>query len=34
VTESQKVVQQWETPSLDEIPVLSKHHVEAHNLFD
>jgi deazaflavin-dependent oxidoreductase (nitroreductase family) len=29
MTESQKVVQQWETPSLDEIPGLSKHHVEA-----
>jgi deazaflavin-dependent oxidoreductase (nitroreductase family) len=29
MTESQKVVQQWETPSLDEIPVISKLHVEA-----
>jgi deazaflavin-dependent oxidoreductase (nitroreductase family) len=29
VTESQKVVQQWETPSLEEIPVISKGHVQA-----
>jgi deazaflavin-dependent oxidoreductase (nitroreductase family) len=29
VTESQKVVQEWETPSLDEIPVLSRGHVAA-----
>ena len=29
MTESQKVVQVWETPSLDEIPVISKGHVQA-----
>lgn len=29
MTESQKVEQVWETPSLDEIPVLSRGHVEA-----
>jgi deazaflavin-dependent oxidoreductase (nitroreductase family) len=29
MTESQKVVQQWETPSLEEIPVISKGHVQA-----
>ena len=29
MTESQKVVQNWETPSLDEIPVISKGHVQA-----
>jgi deazaflavin-dependent oxidoreductase (nitroreductase family) len=29
VTESQKVEQAWETPSLDEIPVISKAHVAA-----
>ena len=29
VTESQKVEQAWETPSLEEIPVISKMHVEA-----
>jgi deazaflavin-dependent oxidoreductase (nitroreductase family) len=29
VTESQKVVQEWETPSLEEIPVISRAHVEA-----
>ena len=29
VTESQKVIQEWETPSLEEIPVISKAHVEA-----
>jgi hypothetical protein len=27
--ESQKVEQVWETPSLEEIPVISKMHVEA-----
>ena len=29
VPESQKVEQVWDTPSLDEIPVLSRAHVEA-----
>jgi deazaflavin-dependent oxidoreductase (nitroreductase family) len=29
VTESQKVVQQWETPSLEEIPVITRGHVQA-----
>jgi deazaflavin-dependent oxidoreductase (nitroreductase family) len=29
VSESQKVEQTWETPSLDEIPVLTRAHVEA-----
>jgi len=29
VTESQKVVQQWETPSLQDIPVISRQHVQA-----
>jgi deazaflavin-dependent oxidoreductase (nitroreductase family) len=29
VTDSQKVVQEWETPSLEEIPVISKHHVQT-----
>ncbi len=29
MTESQKVVQQWETPSLEEIPVISRGHVQA-----
>src|SRR2546423_1860750 len=29
VTESQKVEQAWETPSLEEIPVISRAHVEA-----
>jgi deazaflavin-dependent oxidoreductase (nitroreductase family) len=29
VSESQKVVQVWETPSLDEIPVISRGHVQA-----
>jgi len=29
VTESQKVEQAWETPSLEEIPVMTKAHVEA-----
>jgi deazaflavin-dependent oxidoreductase (nitroreductase family) len=29
VTESQKVVQEWETPSLEEIPVITKGHVAA-----
>lgn len=29
MTESQKVVQEWETPSLEEIPVISRGHVQA-----
>lgn len=29
MTESQKVIQEWETPSLEEIPVISRAHVEA-----
>lgn len=29
MNESQKVEQAWETPSLDEIPVISRAHVEA-----
>jgi deazaflavin-dependent oxidoreductase (nitroreductase family) len=29
VTESQKVEQAWETPSLEEIPVITKQHVAA-----
>jgi len=29
MTESQRVVQTWETPPLDEIPKISKMHVEA-----
>jgi deazaflavin-dependent oxidoreductase (nitroreductase family) len=29
VTESQKVIQEWETPSLEEIPVISRGHVQA-----
>jgi deazaflavin-dependent oxidoreductase (nitroreductase family) len=29
VTESQKLEQTWETPSLEEIPVISRAHVEA-----
>lgn len=29
VTESQKVIQEWETPPLDRIPVISREHVEA-----
>jgi deazaflavin-dependent oxidoreductase (nitroreductase family) len=29
VTESQKLEQTWETPSLDEIPVISRAHVKA-----
>jgi deazaflavin-dependent oxidoreductase (nitroreductase family) len=29
LTESQKVEQQWETPSLEEIPVISRAHVGA-----
>jgi deazaflavin-dependent oxidoreductase (nitroreductase family) len=29
MAESQKVVQEWETPSLDEIPVISRGHVAA-----
>jgi deazaflavin-dependent oxidoreductase (nitroreductase family) len=29
VAESQKVVQQWETPSLEEIPGISRSHVQA-----
>jgi deazaflavin-dependent oxidoreductase (nitroreductase family) len=29
MTESQKVVQEWETPSLSEIPVISRGHVQA-----
>jgi deazaflavin-dependent oxidoreductase (nitroreductase family) len=29
VPESQKVVQEWETPSLEEIPVISRAHVQA-----
>lgn len=29
MTESQKVVQVWETPSLEEIPVISRGHVQA-----
>jgi deazaflavin-dependent oxidoreductase (nitroreductase family) len=29
MTESQKVEQTWDTPSLDEIPVISRGHVEA-----
>ncbi len=29
MTESQKVIQEWETPSLEEIPVITKAHVEA-----
>ena len=29
MTESQKVVQDWDTPSLEEIPVITKAHVEA-----
>jgi deazaflavin-dependent oxidoreductase (nitroreductase family) len=34
MTESQKVEQNWETPSLDEIPVLSRAHVEAMETMD
>lgn len=29
MTESQKVIQEWETPSLEEIPVISRGHVQA-----
>jgi deazaflavin-dependent oxidoreductase (nitroreductase family) len=29
VTESQKVIQEWETPSLEEIPVITRSHVQA-----
>jgi deazaflavin-dependent oxidoreductase (nitroreductase family) len=29
MTESQKVVQEWETPSLEEIPVITRGHVQA-----
>ncbi len=29
MTESQKVVQEWETPSLEEIPVITRQHVQA-----
>ena len=34
VTESQKVEQVWETPSLEEIPVLTKSHVAAMEVSD
>jgi deazaflavin-dependent oxidoreductase (nitroreductase family) len=29
MAESQKVIQEWETPSLEEIPVISRGHVQA-----
>ncbi len=29
MSESQKVIQEWETPSLEEIPVISRGHVQA-----
>ena len=34
MSESQKVEQQWETPSLDEIPVISRGHVAAMEVSD
>jgi deazaflavin-dependent oxidoreductase (nitroreductase family) len=34
VTESQKVEQAWATPSLDEIPVMSRDHVKALEVSD